>query len=53
MLFRSLSYNSLRADPRPIEHIGFDEVLFDPALRLVAKMTVHQGSFAFQVPGFM
>lgn len=51
-----LTYDSLRADPRPIVHVGYADV--DPAiysvpsaLRLVAKLAVHRGSFTYQVPG--
>src|SRR5687767_4581814 len=51
-----LVYDSLRADPRPIVHVGFNDV--DPAiysvpdaLRLVAKLAVARGDFQFQVPG--
>jgi RHS repeat-associated protein len=54
----SLRYDSLRADPRPIIHFGLPSV--DPAtlagansehLRLVARMTIHRGSFTYDAPG--
>jgi hypothetical protein len=52
----TLVYDSLRADPRPIAHLGYAEV--DPAiysvpdaLRLIASLTVSRGNFEYQVPG--
>jgi RHS repeat-associated protein len=54
----SLSYNSLRADARPILHFNYDNV--DPnvysvpdALRLVAKLKLTgNDNFSYQVPGY-
>jgi RHS repeat-associated protein len=54
----TLSYNSLRADARPILHFNYDNV--DPnvysvpdALRLVAKLKVTgSDNFSYQVPGY-
>jgi RHS repeat-associated protein len=54
----SLTYNSLRADARPILHFNYDNV--DPnvysvpdALRLVAKLKVTgSDNFSYQVPGY-
>ncbi len=54
----SLTYNSLRADARPIVHFNYDNV--DPsiysvpdALRLVAKLEVSgNDDFSYQVPGY-
>ena len=51
-----LTYDSLRADPRPIVHIGFDNVqgnnLFDQ--RLLAELTFfNRDGFEYQVPGFV
>ncbi len=48
----TLTYDSLRADPRPILHFGYDNVQSDPDRRLVAEFTVMQDNFARQVPGF-
>ncbi|MBW4554010.1 MAG: VCBS repeat-containing protein [Aphanocapsa sp. GSE-SYN-MK-11-07L] len=55
----TLSYNSLRANPTPIVHFGYDNVDanamapgFTEYLRLIAKMTVSNGSFSYQVPGY-
>ncbi len=52
----TLTYDSLRADARPIVHVGFGDV--DPAtysvpsaLRLVAKLSVSRGTFRYDVAG--
>jgi RHS repeat-associated protein len=47
----TLTYDSMTADPRPIEHFGFNEVQSDSAVRLVAALTLSRGNFSFQVPG--
>src|SRR5262249_48872045 len=52
----SLVYDSLRADPRPIVHASYNDVnpafySVPSALRLVTKLTVDRGSYAYQVPG--
>ncbi len=56
----TLTYDSLRADPRPIVHASFENV--DPAalagsqanqLRLVASLRMQQGNVAVTVPGFV
>ena len=57
----SLSYNSLRADPKPIVHFGADNIRYEqaPGNRnndavdnlFVAKLTIKQGDFEYQVPG--
>jgi RHS repeat-associated protein len=53
----SLHYDSLRADPRPIVHIGFPSVnpySFTNAperVKLVAKLSLQHGNFTYQVPG--
>jgi RHS repeat-associated protein len=49
----SLVYDSLRADPRPIVHfsVNINDTQLDPAIRLVADMTLRRGAFQFQVPG--
>ncbi len=53
----TLTYDSLRADPRPIVHVSFDDV--DPsiysvpsALRLIAKLAVHRGNLNQELPGY-
>ena len=54
----TLTYDSLRADPRHIVYLGYDDI--DPRaitnapnrLKLVAKLTVNQGKFEYQVPGY-
>ncbi len=48
----TLNYDSLRADPRPILHFGYDNVQPDPNRRLVAELIVRQEDFEYQVPGF-
>jgi YD repeat-containing protein len=48
----TLKYNSLRADPRPIVHFGYDNVQsINTTGLLVAKLAVKQGDFTYQVPG--
>ena len=47
-----MTYDSLRADPRPIIHFGYNNVQFDPNRRLIAELTVKRGAFEYQVPGF-
>jgi YD repeat-containing protein len=55
----TLTYDSLRADPRPIVNFSYDN--FNPSavapsfvdlLRVVADLTIRQGDFIFQVPGY-
>jgi RHS repeat-associated protein len=56
----ALSYNSLRADPKPIVHFGADNIRYEQASGnsddiidnlFVAKLSVKQGDFEYQVPG--
>ncbi|MEH2218468.1 MAG: FG-GAP-like repeat-containing protein [Nostoc sp.] len=49
----TLKYNSLRADPRPIVHFGYDNVQLVNTTGglLIAKLAVKQGDFTYQVPG--
>ncbi|UBF30105.1 FG-GAP-like repeat-containing protein (plasmid) [Kovacikia minuta CCNUW1] len=52
-----LQYNSLRADPRPIVHFGYDDVQYDSVnndkYRMIAKLTVKLGDGStYQVPGY-
>ncbi len=46
-----LVYDSLRADPRPIVHFSVNHTQLDPAMRLVADLTISRGSLDLQVPG--
>ena len=48
----TLVYDSLRADPQPIVHFGYDNIQAGENRRLVAELTVSQGDFEFQLPGF-
>ncbi len=48
----TLSYDSLRADPRQIMHFGYANVQADQNRRLVAELAISRGDFEFQVPGF-
>jgi YD repeat-containing protein len=47
----SLSYNSMRADPRPIVHTAFSGGTNNFSQRLVAKVSVSRDGFTYQVPG--
>ena len=47
----TLEYDSLRADPRPIIHFGYDNVQADPVVRLAANLVIKQGDFGIQVAG--
>ncbi|MFV1967259.1 MAG: dockerin type I domain-containing protein, partial [Pirellulaceae bacterium] len=47
----TLRYDSLRADPRPIIHFGYDNVPPDPTVRLAANLVIEQGDFSIDVPG--
>jgi RHS repeat-associated protein len=48
----TLTYDSLRADPRPIVHFGYNNAPADTAQKLVAKLTVDTGKFKYQIPGY-
>ncbi|MEG4313361.1 MULTISPECIES: hypothetical protein, partial [unclassified Microcoleus] len=48
----TLTYDSLRADPRPIVHFGYNNAPADAAQKLVAKLTVDAGKFQYQIPGY-
>ena len=51
----TLTYDSLRADPREIVHFGYDNVngsRLDPSSKLVAELTIQGEGFDYQVPGF-
>jgi hypothetical protein len=49
-----LTYDSMRADPRPIIHFGFDSTgsFTDSDSRLIVEMTVSRGDFKYEEPGF-
>ncbi len=46
----TLNYDSLRADPRPIVHFGFEDTT--GRNRMFASLTVNNGDTALQLPGF-
>ena len=46
-----LTYDSLRADARPILHFGYENTQANPDRRLVANLTVSRDGFEYQVPG--
>lgn len=52
----TLTYDSLRADPRPIVNFGFSDVSgnFGPSapFRLVAELSIKGDNFEYQVPGY-
>ena len=52
----TLTYDSLRADPQPIIHFGFDDVNgngLNPNSKLVADLSIEgNDGFEYQVPGF-
>jgi RHS repeat-associated protein len=55
----TLTYDSMRADPRPIVNVNYDNVNpnalatgFTDKLRLVANLSIRQGDFTYQVPGY-
>ena len=50
----TLRYSSLQADPRPIVHFSYQDIHYEsgPARLLIAKLSVHRGSFDYQVPGY-
>ncbi|KAI9129302.1 FG-GAP-like repeat-containing protein [Acaryochloris sp. CCMEE 5410] len=54
----TLTYDSLRADPRPIVNFGYNDIRpsgitnAPERLKLVAKLTVSQGDFEYQLPGY-
>jgi len=46
-----LTYDSSRADPRPIVHFSYGNVRPDPQVKLVANLTFGGNNFPYQVPG--
>ncbi|TAF68987.1 MAG: hypothetical protein EAZ59_09855, partial [Oscillatoriales cyanobacterium] len=48
----TLTYDSLRADPRPIVHFSYNNAPSDTAQKLVAKLTVDAGKSKYQIPGY-
>ncbi|QUY44819.1 RHS repeat-associated core domain-containing protein [Acaryochloris marina] len=47
----NLTYDSLRADPRPIVNFGFSNIRGSSDRRLQASLTINRGNFEYQVPG--
>ncbi|MEA5534957.1 RHS repeat-associated core domain-containing protein [Crocosphaera sp. XPORK-15E] len=51
----SLTYDSQRADPRPIVHFGYSNITANAnprsVPRLMAELTIQQGDFEYQVAG--
>jgi YD repeat-containing protein len=49
----TLTYDSLRADPRPIVHFGYDNITqLNAPQKLIADLTIEGNGFEYQVPGF-
>jgi YD repeat-containing protein len=47
-----LRYDSLRADPRPILHFGYDNAIGDDQQRLMAQLSISsEQGFTYEVPG--
>ncbi|MHB8953754.1 MAG: FG-GAP-like repeat-containing protein [Pirellulaceae bacterium] len=50
----TLTYDSLRADPRPIVHFGYANLVGGSSdTRIFASMEIHRGSFRETVPGYL
>lgn len=47
----TLTYDSERADSRPILHFDYSNVVFDENRRLMAELTVQQGMFEYEIAG--
>lgn len=49
----TLTYDSLRADPRPILHFGYSDLGNPPdEFRLIADLAIRQGNVEYQLPGY-
>ncbi|MGN6548033.1 MAG: hypothetical protein ACTHK7_23565, partial [Aureliella sp.] len=48
----TLTYDSLRADPRPIVHFGYQNTQPFTNLTLVGSLSITRGNFTYDVPGF-
>ena len=48
----ALHYDSKRADPRPIVHLGYSNLLPRANQRLVAKLSFMKDDFEFEMPGY-
>ena len=50
----TLTYDSLRSNPQPIVHFGYDNIgsRLNPNSKLVADLTIQGNGFEYQVPGF-
>lgn len=47
----TLTYDSLRADPRPIVHFGYDNLQANAGGEVVARLAIQNGNFNIQVSG--
>lgn len=47
-----LTYDSMRADPRPIVHSGYNGVTQSDSQRLVARLTLQRDGLRMAVPGY-
>ncbi len=45
----TLTYDSERADSRPILHFDYSNVVFNENRRLMAELTVQQGMFEYEI----
>lgn len=48
----TLTYDSLRADARPVVNFGYSNVRGSSTQHLIAKLSVSNGEFTYQVPGY-
>ena len=48
----ALHYDSKRADPRPIVHLGYSNLVPRANQRLVAKLSFMKDDFEFEMPGY-
>ncbi len=48
----ALHYDSKRADPRPIVHINYSNLIPQPNQRLVAALSFMKDGFEFEMPGY-
>lgn len=48
----TLTYDSLRADARPIIHFGYSNVQGGAGRHLIAKLSVSNGAFSYEIPGY-
>src|SRR5262249_35394669 len=48
----TLAYDSMRADPQPIIHFGFEKTQPFSTQKLVASVSVTRGDFTYVIPGY-